>query len=925
MSHYLTKQTIDKQQLSVFTRDLAKHVSVNLKHIIEDTCQDILKSNNKGKKHNHKSKKKPVIKKKDLIIMEQNKKREENNYQDDTRRMDFVLNRALKSKDYGHYLQLFKTKKGETEYQLRLLEELWKTKQKSMEMVILLYFHLQEICPDHTLIKTIGKKLDSQPLKEYMLKSMGTYLPPLNVWGKPLHKLDDWQKTVIQLVQQKKNVIVKAPTSSGKSFIAMAAGILHKKILYVCPAKPVAYQVGAHFIHMGYKVHFLVENLSHYSYDSKTNIFIGTPYEIESQLPRIGTTFDYAVFDEIHNLNSVKDGDVYENIIKIVQCPFLALSATIQNSHFLQDCFQKIHPKQKIEFIEYTKRFMNQQRWFWNGSKLETLHPLAAFPSLPETFEATSLKMTPGDCSSLWDILEDVFDEKEDLIDGCSPDEYFIENKLLTLDDCSQYESFLKQRIVELQTKEPQLIQEVFDNFQVKIPQTKPGLHDVHKLLIDCKKKSLFPMLMFHTDEEVCQTLFYQFCEHLETKELDEFPYHYDILEMKEDLYQAFSERQKTYETNLTIGKQCTNSSVEKAKKVEQFIQKEKEQYTFQMLQYYEQKLNDIQKSEHPLKEKQYSNLSKEMNEFLLHPDFCSQDIYQKHKQFVFTPSNEPMSAETIRGVRREIRKTLGIKIPYESPLFQMLKRGIGIYIESMPDEYNWIIQKLLSDKLISVVITDKTLCLGIDLPVRTSCFLGMSEPKFTTEDYLQMSGRAGRRGKDTQGNIIFFGDLNVYQLMDGQLPILEGSSKPLYSHYQVSKYQSVKEHFVNQERSLIQTGYQNESFNPLLWNLRSYKQGYQAYSKFSLSLESELFQLTPNDRLYSLIENIQDWFQLPCVDCFKRKKIQSESEKKECQVIVQCLLELHNGLHPKKQSIQRGVIKELFDVFNRMSFSYLM
>ena len=90
-------------------------------------------------------------------------------------------------------------------------------------------------------------------------------------------KFEDWQLETINNVNRGNSIIVKAPTSSGKSFIAMSAGIFHKKILYVCPAKPVVYQVGAHFIHMGYKVHFLVDNLSYNSYDSKTNIFIGVP------------------------------------------------------------------------------------------------------------------------------------------------------------------------------------------------------------------------------------------------------------------------------------------------------------------------------------------------------------------------------------------------------------------------------------------------------------------------------------------------------------------------------------------------------------------------------------------------------------------------------------------------------------------------
>ena len=110
-----------------------------------------------------------------------------------------------------------------------------------------------------------------------------------------------------------------------------------------------------------------------------------------------------------------------------------------------------------------------------------------------------------------------------------------------------------------------------------------------------------------------------------------------------------------------------------------------------------------------------------------------------------------------------QIQKTLGIKIDYEHILFQMLKRGIGIYIEGMPNEYNWIVQKLLASKEIGIVISDRSLCLGIDLPIRTSCIMGSNGNKFTEgnkftdDDYLQMSGRAGRRGYDTRGNIIFY------------------------------------------------------------------------------------------------------------------------------------------------------------------------
>ena len=64
--------------------------------------------------------------------------------------------------------------------------------------------------------------------------------------------------------------------------------------------------------------------------------------------------------------------------------------------------------------------------------------------------------------------------------------------------------------------------------------------------------------------------------------------------------------------------------------------------------------------------------------------------------------------------------------------------------------------------KRLELLSQDKTLCLGIDLPVRTSCFLGIKDTIFSKDEYLQMrSGRAGRRGLDNKGNIIFYGNID--------------------------------------------------------------------------------------------------------------------------------------------------------------------
>ena len=85
----LSTQTIDKQDFSIFLRDLSKTLNVNLKHMIEDTVK-IENTEDKKKKNYHKSKKK-VVKKKDLIIQQQKEKKEKEYYESDLKKIEFLL------------------------------------------------------------------------------------------------------------------------------------------------------------------------------------------------------------------------------------------------------------------------------------------------------------------------------------------------------------------------------------------------------------------------------------------------------------------------------------------------------------------------------------------------------------------------------------------------------------------------------------------------------------------------------------------------------------------------------------------------------------------------------------------------------------------------------------------------------------------
>ena len=826
----LSWQQTDKNQFAVFIRDLSHNVN-NVKHMIEDTLPKQTKPS--YKKHGKKGKK-PVIKKKDLIIQEQTKLRNQKLLQEDLSKLTYLLEHVNYEDPYVCFSQM-KTSEGLLELKFRLLSHLWSFKKQYFPHVMNLYFQLvgKAVSEEHrTLLSTIESKLKDTEYKLYMMKHLSHLLPPLNIHEPKVKKLDDWQITVVNHIRNKESVVVKAPTSSGKSFVGLSAGVLHKKLLYVCPAKPIAYQVGAHFTLMGYKVHYLLDTLCHQGYDDKTTIFVGVPKTIEDTLYKLGVTFDYAVFDEIHNLNKPDDGHIYENILKLIQCPCVALSATIKNIDFLIELFSKIHDK-PTHYVEYTKRFINQQKMIYDQGRLQKIHPLACIEleDLNDNFLTQNLQFTPYDSAILWETIEEVFelsdsdeDEFSEELDDCSPDNYFgSESKILTLDDTRDYETFIKGKLVEIAKESPRLTRDVLSKFHIQLSSLQPEnvTEDIIELFKQCKQQECLPMLVFQTNTVQCKKIFSELYTQIAKSELNEYPFHYDILEYKDELYTKYRDKREQFIESMKIGK-TKDAQTEKQTKVDRFDRNAERQYISDVLAYYESCIHTCERTAPPeLKKIQIKHLKREMRDYQTYPSFGNIDVFQKHKDFCFSTS-DPMSGDQIRSIRREIQKTLGIKLPYEHELFQMLKRGIGIYTEDMPEEYKWILQKLMDDKKIGIVISDRTLCLGIDLPIRSSCLLGLPGHKeFTIDDYLQMSGRAGRRGKDDRGNTIFY-NLNFKDLMKGELPRIVGSSQLIPSNYQAfpSPVTSVYENIIHPDRG-IDTEYQATSEPKLQWLLR--------------------------------------------------------------------------------------------------------
>ncbi len=91
----------------------------------------------------------------------------------------------------------------------------------------------------------------------------------------------------------------------------------------------------------------------------------------------------------------------------------------------------------------------------------------------------------------------------------------------------------------------------------------------------------------------------------------------------------------------------------------------------------------------------------------------------------------------------------------------EALKRGIASHHAGLLPAWKELVEELFQQGLIKVVFATETLAAGINMPARTTVISTLSKRTeeghrlLFSSEFLQMSGRAGRRGKDSQGYVV--------------------------------------------------------------------------------------------------------------------------------------------------------------------------
>jgi superfamily II RNA helicase len=130
--------------------------------------------------------------------------------------------------------------------------------------------------------------------------------------------------------------------------------------------------------------------------------------------------------------------------------------------------------------------------------------------------------------------------------------------------------------------------------------------------------------------------------------------------------------------------------------------------------------------------------------------------------------------------------------IPSTLQLLEMLEYGTSIHHSGLLPIQKELIEVLFSRGLIKFLFATETFAVGVNMPTRSVIFTELSkhDGKGTRilryDEFMQMSGRAGRRGKDPEGYVIYC-PLRPIEPKHEILSLLKGKSLKLVSQYNES------------------------------------------------------------------------------------------------------------------------------------------
>ncbi|KAF1847985.1 DEAD/DEAH box helicase-like protein [Cucurbitaria berberidis CBS 394.84] len=604
---------------------------------------------------------------------------------------------------------------------------------------------------------------------------------------------DAWQRRVLDEIDARRSLLVIAPTSAGKTFISFYAmkQVLESNnedvLVYVAPTKALVNQIAAEIqarFSKNYKYSQSVWGIHTRDYrinnPTGCQILVTVPHILQIMLLAPSNAKGWServkwiIFDEVHCIGQAEDGLVWEQLLLMAPCPIIALSATIGNAEAFNDWLAATQKAagQELVMVQHPHRYSDLRKFVYTPpakrdpasylplptqrsfaqlgldehTDFAFLHPVSSLINRTRGLPS-DLTLEARDCLTLWQSLSKhqtkeypvdkslnpsavlpTIIKKADIIKWQTALKDILSAWMA--DDASPFEivrKYLSSSIANFSLSQRDENAEVTNDASQVDEMEMEITHDISSilpLLADLQLQDALPGIIFNYDrsicERMCQTLLKQLTE-AEVSWKQSSPKWKDKLAQWEEWKKEVARREKQGLRGEASKGMTKQDQMREAANVEVSA-------------------------------------------------FASFDPNKPLDGFHFA-DNKKLSQEELEAHVKELRYR-----GCDEWLIDGLRRGIGVHHAGLNRKYRYCVEMLFRRGYLRVVIATGTLALGINMPCKTVVFSGDSV-FLTALNFRQAAGRAGRRGFDMLGNVVFHGVSlsKIHKLISSRLPDLNG------------------------------------------------------------------------------------------------------------------------------------------------------
>uniref|UniRef100_A0A2K6K435 RNA helicase n=1 Tax=Rhinopithecus bieti TaxID=61621 RepID=A0A2K6K435_RHIBE len=576
-----------------------------------------------------------------------------------------------------------------------------------------------------------------------------------------------WQRELLDVVDKNESAVIVAPVSAGKTYASYYCmeKVLRESddgvVVYIAPAKSLVGQVAATVQNRFTKTLPVGRTLcGAFTRDYRHNVLncqvlITVPecFEILLLAPHRQKWVErirYVIFDEVHYLGREVGAKFWELLLVIIRCPFLVLSATINNPTLLTEWLQSV--KQYWKQADKCLNFLRDNSYKINHMKLDLVmlceerdndlekhicsvkhddvyfghfHPCAALTTdiIEKYGFPPDLILTPQESIQLYDTMAHVWEAWPRAQELCPEEFILFKNKIVIKKlDARKYEENLKAELTNWIKNVKRILKNLTSCVNTCFPSLLKSLRQMDKL------PAIF-FLFNNGDVERRAGSVCTFLEKIETKSHLHTECHSYVFEIDE-VFKKVKQMEKTQKRSI-------KKNPKKAKKLERKLMYRAE----------------------------YINFLENLKILEISEDHTYADVKALHTEVTRDKGS------TLDRVLQRVRFTRNGK-----ELKALAQRGIGYHHSGMYFKEKEFVEILFVKGLIRVVTATGTLASGIHMPCKSVVF-AQDSVYLDALNYRQMSGRAGRRGQDLLGNVYFF-DIplpKIKRLLASSVPELRG------------------------------------------------------------------------------------------------------------------------------------------------------